>query len=686
MKSVEAILHSNAPARRLAAAWFALALLALALSTLCAVLLVLGRAPLPVSLAVLGALFRSALVLHVGLAVVVWFLACAAALWTLAAGEGGVTRWLAWSMSAAGLVAMVLALFVGTPAPVLANYVPVLDSSVYLAGLCWFVAGVVLCGVLSWLSAWRNAANEVWRWGALASMLAAGIALAALLLVLTDGSASTHGYETLLWAPGHLLQFVHVLIMMTIWSVLGRETLGRPVLYARTLLGLLLATLLPMLAMPLIHASYALESVDFRQAYTTLMSWGSWPAAAALAVVLLARLAHAGRATLLGAQGLPLALSALLFLLGCLFGALIRSESTMVPAHYHGTVGAVTLAYMTLAYRLLPTSRLTTNSRARWQLAVYGTGLLVLATALAWSGSLGVPRKTAHSDILSQPPSYLLAMGLVGLGGALAIGGAAWFVFNVVQRFRRPPQHAGNASARSSHASAHPDGRADIRADMRGDIRKRALLFTVVAVALGGLALAWLPDWAGSVTARADAEARSKHAREATLREIDQRFQQGVVMLHARQYDHALMAFHRVLTLSPEMPEAHVNAGFALLGMGKPAAARDFFESATLLRREQVNAYYGLAVALEALKDVPGALGAMRAYLHLAPQDDPYRRKAMAAVWEWETRLGRAAGELPSVNMQRAESMPPDILSKQAASEAQVAPGTTTTPTTEARP
>ena len=86
------------------------------------------------------------------------------------------------------------------------------------------------------------------------------------------------------------------------------------------------------------------------------------------------------------------------------------------------------------------------------------------------------------------------------------------------------------------------------------------------------------------------------------------------------------------------MPEAHANMGFALLGLGRPAQARDFFESAIELRREQMNAYYGLAVALEALTDVNGAIGAMPTYTHLAREDDPYLPKARAALWEWEQR------------------------------------------------
>lgn len=171
------------------------------------------------------------------------------------------------------------------------------------------------------------------------------------------------------------------------------------------------------------------------------------------------------------------------------------------------------------------------------------------------------------------------------------------------------------------------------------DLRLWALVLTAGLIIAGGLAIAYLPDGLRTSVANAPAEIRAAHAREKTEAEIRQRFQQGVDMLNNKQYEQALTTFHRVIELTPDMPEAHVNAGFALIGLGRFAVARDFFEDALALRKDQVNAYYGLAEALEGLNDLPGALGAMRAYLHLAPANDPYRRKAEAAVWEWETKI-----------------------------------------------
>jgi tetratricopeptide (TPR) repeat protein len=157
----------------------------------------------------------------------------------------------------------------------------------------------------------------------------------------------------------------------------------------------------------------------------------------------------------------------------------------------------------------------------------------------------------------------------------------------------------------------------------------------VVALALVAGLVKWAAD-PGEVSAL-------EHQRQMQDRELGQRFEQAVVMLHAKQYDHAITALHRVLELAPRMPEAHVNMGYALLGQARPDAARSFFDAAIELNPRQANAYYGLALAYEAQQDYESALGAMRTYLHFARSDDPYAAKARSALWEWEAKLGRHA-------------------------------------------
>lgn len=164
------------------------------------------------------------------------------------------------------------------------------------------------------------------------------------------------------------------------------------------------------------------------------------------------------------------------------------------------------------------------------------------------------------------------------------------------------------------------------------------LVILVLGVVVGRLA-GVQDQWRQVLQANAALAVPPQATRARAQQEIRERFQQGVWMLNMKQYDHALTAFHRVLQLDPALPEAHVNAGFALLGQGKPALARGFFQAAADLNKDQLNAYWGLALALEAEGDLEKAIGAMRVYAHLSSEDDPFRRRAWAALWEWENKL-----------------------------------------------
>jgi len=175
------------------------------------------------------------------------------------------------------------------------------------------------------------------------------------------------------------------------------------------------------------------------------------------------------------------------------------------------------------------------------------------------------------------------------------------------------------------------------------------IAFSIVA-GLGGLIAYWpspapLPLERPTASAKAAPEQplspNQAHALEKRRAEVKARFDQGIVMLHAKRYDYALTAFHRVLELAPDIPEAHVNLGYTLLGLERPKEAYAFFDSATVLRPWQANAYYGMAEALEAMGDRSGAVGAMRTFVHLAQKDDPFVRKANAALWEWEEQRNK---------------------------------------------
>src|SRR5690606_30542761 len=110
-----------------------------------------------------------------------------------------------------------------------------------------------------------------------------------------------------------------------------------------------------------------------------------------LCVAALVRARRAGRLDLRDDRFLGFATSAALTVVGFVLGAMIRGSTTMVPAHYHAAIGAVTAAFMAITYPLLaplgigvlgPLQR----RLARWQPLVFGTGQLVFAVGFGLAG------------------------------------------------------------------------------------------------------------------------------------------------------------------------------------------------------------------------------------------------------------------------------------------------------------
>ena len=178
----------------------------------------------------------------------------------------------------------------------------------------------------------------------------------------------------------------------------------------------------------------------------------------------------------------------------------------------------------------------------------------------------------------------------------------------------------------------------------RRDLRAPVAVGVVLAAGLLGLMLQLAKPGSGSDAVPVAPEAPGGAKPSASVGELDARFRQAVVMLHAHRYEYAVAALDRVLTLSPRLPEAHANMGFALIGLGRYPEAEASFQRALAVKPDQLNAYYGLALCREHAGDLDAALGAMRVYVHLADEGDAYLRRAKAAIWEWEAARDAAKG------------------------------------------
>jgi cytochrome c oxidase subunit 1 len=425
--------------RTLATGWLALALVSLAAAGVLSVLLVLSRAPAVKDVFPLVDFFHVALVAHVDLSVLVWFLAFAGVLWTLnSAPRLLALGWAALALALAGTALMATAPFAGAGRPVMSNYIPVLDEPVFLTGLAVFGAGVALAVARGMLAVPRVGVRldgiGALRFGLNTSLVSAGVALIAFAWSLAQVPQALEAkgyYELAFWGGGHVLQFTYTLLMFVAWLMLA-EAGGAPLpLTPRTAALLFGIGLVSVFLTPVIYLAYDVGSVEHHRLLTWLMRFGGGLAIVPFALAVALGLARAP-APSPGQRALRAALLASLILFGAggLIGLTISGSNVKIPAHYHGSIVGVTLAFMGLTYHLLPRLgfREVRAKLARLQIWLYAGGQLLHVTGLVWSGGYGVQRKVAGAAETLRGAGEIAAMGVMGLGGLIAVVGGTLFL------------------------------------------------------------------------------------------------------------------------------------------------------------------------------------------------------------------------------------------------------------------
>ncbi|MBS1247017.1 MAG: cytochrome oxidase subunit, partial [Proteobacteria bacterium] len=203
--------------------------------------------------------------------------------------------------------------------------------------------------------------------------------------------------------------------------------------------------LMAVFATPLIYYAHELTSAGHIKLFTWLMRYGGSLATLPLSLAVLIGLLAAPRAAP-DERALRAALltSMLLFGIGGIIGFLIEGSNVTIPAHYHGSIVGVTLAFMGLTYYLLPRLGFGEPDR-KWAYAqpwLYGGGQLLHVLGLVWSGGYGVQRKVAGAAQGLDTVERIAAMGLMGLGGLIAIIGGVVFLVVVGRALLRRPARA----------------------------------------------------------------------------------------------------------------------------------------------------------------------------------------------------------------------------------------------------
>jgi cytochrome c oxidase subunit 1 len=434
----------DAGARAVLRAWAGLAVGALAIAGLFALLLAASRVPgLGSALPWPAAFFDKGLVVHVIFSFVVWYLAVLAILLhrSAPAGPGG--------MLGAG-AAMVAAVLLFVPAfldrgePTLNNYIPVIIDPVFYGGL------ILLALVITVLAMRLLIARRRDLLPADPSALAVNAAAVLFLLAMTSiaiaawhlrGATPSHAFnEDLFWGGGHVLQFANVALMIAVWLVLARaafgDTLCPPSVVKVAVAVLLLCGFLG----PLFYLVMKPFAADQTQAFTDLQYALAPPVlivAGGLAIGLWRRRPWPWA----DPAFLCLVLSAIVFAIGGVLGLFVDGADTRTPAHYHGVIAGINIAFMGLFHcTVLPLTRRPgpRPSRVRLQVWLFAIGQTIASLGLFWAGGHGAPRKTFGEAQGVEEIGAIVGLYMNGVGAVIAVVGGVMFIWTVAAALLRP--------------------------------------------------------------------------------------------------------------------------------------------------------------------------------------------------------------------------------------------------------
>ncbi len=423
--------------------WLKLGVASLIAAGIFSLLLVVSRTPGVQEIIPWIDFFHTALVVHVNLSVLYWFMSFACVFWSIYAGRRYlILEKIALALCITGTVVVVVSPFLGAGKPLINNYIPILQHALFLWGISLFSAGVLIqCArALSVLPDTRDITK-------LAPYIAAIFSLSAFIgvfiswLNINPEIENLSYYEYLFWGGGHILQFSHTCFLLFSWLLLISFTGGNIASSPSTLRWLFFILLLPLIYAVNIYLNYAVFSPEHITEFTLLMKYGGLTSLPIGLIVIWSIYKFRPEGFSLqknietDAAKAALLSSIVLFGAGGIIGFLIHGVNVVIPAHYHGSIVGVTLAFMGIAYYLLPQLgyRKPVWKMARIQPYIYAGGQLMHILGLAWSGGYGVQRKTAGAAQGLDSLPEVIGMGMMGLGGLISIIGGVLFLVVMIR-------------------------------------------------------------------------------------------------------------------------------------------------------------------------------------------------------------------------------------------------------------
>ncbi|QMV45676.1 hypothetical protein HC358_00695 [Wolbachia pipientis] len=415
--------------------WIFLAVCALACSGLLSIIVIFLRLPFISSLIPSAQyIFDNALVIHVNLSILVWMCSIISLLFTINLQNTNSWFNFSWVLSTLSMLLMFTSAFVPNTEVIKSNYIPVLQNKLFLFGLGLFTTSILVNAMLAYTSKKEVSFLSVGQIGLVIILVSSFLCFVLAYQNMPPDlyhSDKNLFYEYLFWGSGHLLQFAFTQGMFLVYLIISDVSLASS--NKITILPLFINTILAIGA-PFVYFVYPVDSAKLIQFFT----WHMRIAGAVLPYFLII-LVCCNIRTFTNDKSNYLLHSFLLFIYGDVLGVLTIEGNVTIPAHYHGSVVGITIAFMNFIYWLLTKLNFkeVKSSMVRLQIYAYSVGHFLHITGLIWLGGYGALRKVADLPSISS----MLARACFIAGGAISVIGGMLFVIIVLLHLLKGKAH-----------------------------------------------------------------------------------------------------------------------------------------------------------------------------------------------------------------------------------------------------
>src|SRR3990167_224351 len=390
--------------------------------------------------------------------------------------------WAAFALMVIGAVVNNVSVFQGGSSVMMTSYVPMMAHWSFYLGLILFAVGALIaCFVFfgTLVVAKREKTYEgsvpLVTFGAITAAIIAVFTISSGAIILIPTFLMAIGvisevdpliYRTIWWAFGHSSQQINVAAHISIWYAVAAIAFGAKPMSERVsrgafllyILFLQLASAHHLLADPGISTEWKVVNTSYFMYFAVLASMiHALSIPGAIEVAQRARGYDKGLFEWLrkAPWGNPVFSGVFISLVGFGFlggitGVMMGTEqlnllihnTIYVPGHFHATVViGTTLTFMSMTYFLIPVlfrREMINPGLARIQPYLFGFSMYFFCLVMMGAGTLGVSRR--HCDMAFSgaalayewPGSAVLMMGLVGVGGLVAIAGGAIYIYITV--------------------------------------------------------------------------------------------------------------------------------------------------------------------------------------------------------------------------------------------------------------